>query len=197
MATSPLVDEFLQPKAMLTPGIAGGLTMLITNAVTSQFGLLPNYTGLGISFLFGLLVLYTSASIPRLQLLAYYVLNSLVIFSVAIGTNHAGVGGAKAIEAKQSDTKIADWSPGTPFFANWLDGTVQHRDSIQKSVDAVDAEHAKEALKELRVPVETREDPKQVLSSYVAGTRTAADVDKVARALYASASNETPTGSNE
>jgi hypothetical protein len=30
-------DEFLTPEAMLTPGVAGALTMMITNALGSNF----------------------------------------------------------------------------------------------------------------------------------------------------------------
>ena len=50
------VEEFLQPKAMLTPGIAGGVTMLIANALWVAFSLPPRWTSLALSSLLGLLV---------------------------------------------------------------------------------------------------------------------------------------------
>jgi len=48
--------EFLNPKSMLTPGLAGSTTMFITNVLAAQFSLPPNFTGLFISFAFGLVV---------------------------------------------------------------------------------------------------------------------------------------------
>lgn len=93
--------EFLTPGSMVTPGFAGGMTMAITNVLCSQFGILapgPAYLGLALSFLFGLLV-WASTETPRLLRVIYYVLNSLVIFVVAVGSNT--VGGATAGPARQ------------------------------------------------------------------------------------------------
>ena len=38
------LDKFLSPEAMLTPGAAGGITMLIANALANNFGFTPSYT---------------------------------------------------------------------------------------------------------------------------------------------------------
>src|SRR5438093_2884579 len=86
------VEEFLQPKAMLTPGIAGGVTMLIANALWVAFSLPPRWTSLALSFLLGLLVFVTKGGVPLWQRAVYYLPNSLIIFSVSIGTNYVGVG---------------------------------------------------------------------------------------------------------
>jgi hypothetical protein len=86
------VDEFLQPKAMITPGIAGGVTMLIANALWVAFSLPPRWTSLVLSFVLGLLVFLTKGGVPVWQRALYYLLNSLIIFSVSIGTNYVGVG---------------------------------------------------------------------------------------------------------
>src|SRR5207244_12134573 len=86
------VEEFLQPKAMLTPGIAGGVTMLIANALWVAFSLPPRWTSLVLSFLLGLLVFVATTRVPVWQRAVYYLLNSLIIFSVSIGTNYVGVG---------------------------------------------------------------------------------------------------------
>ena len=51
------VNDFLNPESMITPGVAGGITMTITNTLTSQFSLPGRWTALAISFLRGLLVL--------------------------------------------------------------------------------------------------------------------------------------------
>jgi hypothetical protein len=52
-------DKFLSPESMLTPGLAGGMTMGITNALAFQFNLIapqPALIALILSFLFGLCV---------------------------------------------------------------------------------------------------------------------------------------------
>jgi hypothetical protein len=82
-------DEFLNPKSMLTPGIAGGLTMLITNALVKQFDLPGSWTSLIVSFLFGLVVFAAPTLVFPLRIV-FYLINSLIIFSVAVGTNSAG-----------------------------------------------------------------------------------------------------------
>lgn len=73
---------------MLTPGVAGSLTMMITNALAVNFEMSRAWTGLVLSFVFGLLVLVSSKAL--LQRFVYYVLNSLVIFCVAVGANGIG-----------------------------------------------------------------------------------------------------------
>lgn len=84
------LDEFLNPKSMITPGIAGGVVMLITNTLCLQFPeVTPRWIGILLSFIVGLLAL-VAGEIPKWQRSVYYVLNSLVIFAVAIGTTYAG-----------------------------------------------------------------------------------------------------------
>ena len=112
------VEEFLQPKAMLTPGIAGGVTMLIANALWVAFSLPPRWTSLLLSFLLGLLVFAAKGGVPVWQRAVYYLLNSLIIFSVSIGTNYAGVGLTHP-PARQSNAV----EPGArTFFGDWLRG---------------------------------------------------------------------------
>jgi len=110
------VDEFLQPKAMLTPGIAGGVTMLIANALWVAFSLPPRWTSLVLSFGVGLLVFVAKGGVPAWQRAVYYILNSLIIFSVSIGTNYVGVGLTHP-PAQQSNA--GDQGART-FFADWL-----------------------------------------------------------------------------
>lgn len=86
-------DEFLNPKSMLTPGFAGAATMLITNAFTQHFDVSRGTCALVISFLFGMLVFSAStvgAKIHEKGVL--YILNSLIIFSVSVGSNQVGIG---------------------------------------------------------------------------------------------------------
>ncbi|NPU14978.1 hypothetical protein HL666_29810 [Bradyrhizobium sp. 83002] len=99
---NPLSD-FLTPEAMLTPGVAGSLTMMITNALTVNFAMPRAWVGLGLSFVFGLLVLATTRNL--LQKTVFYVLNSLVIFCVAAGAN--GIGAGASLHAGLSLTTTA------------------------------------------------------------------------------------------
>lgn len=85
------IREFLNPRSMVTPGIAGGVAMLIANTLWLQFEVPPRWTALVVSFLCGLLAL-AGAGLPAWQRLVYYVLNSLIIFSVGVGTNSIGTG---------------------------------------------------------------------------------------------------------
>ena len=115
------VEEFLQPKAMLTPGIAGGVTMLIANALWVAFSLPPRWTSLVLSFLLGLLVFVAmTSSVPLWQRAVYYLVNSLIIFAVSIGTNYVGVGLTHP-PAQQSN---AVQPRARMFFGDWLRDTV-------------------------------------------------------------------------
>jgi hypothetical protein len=89
------IAQFLTPEAMLTPGVAGSLTMMITNALALNFAMPRAWVGLSLSFVFGLLVLVTSRSV--LQKTVFYILNSLVIFCVAAGANGLGAGSAPRV----------------------------------------------------------------------------------------------------
>ena len=82
------LQDFLSPKSMITPGLAAGVTVFVTNAVCSQFDCPRKYMALGLSFILGALV-FVAKGIPRWQSVILYVLNSLIIFSSAIGANNA------------------------------------------------------------------------------------------------------------
>ena len=105
---------------MLTPGIAGGVTMLIANALWVAFALPPRWTLLVLSFVVGLLVFVAKGGGPAWQRAVYYVLNSLIIFSVSIGTNYVGVGLTHP-PAQQSN---AIQPSARRFFGDWLRDTV-------------------------------------------------------------------------
>jgi len=109
------VEEFLQPKAMVTPGIAGGITMLIANALWVAFSLPPRWTSLVLSFLLGLLA-FVATKIPLWQRAVYYLLNSLIIFSVSIGTNYVGVG---LTHPPTQQSNAVETGPRR-FFGDWV-----------------------------------------------------------------------------
>jgi len=78
------LDKFLTPESMLTPGVAGSMSMMIANALSYQFNMPNGWAILVLSFVFGLLVLANDK--PVLTRTVLYVLNSLVVFCVAAGT---------------------------------------------------------------------------------------------------------------
>jgi hypothetical protein len=113
-------QDFLTPEAMLTPGVAGSLTMMIANALAVNFTAPRAWTGLVLSFVFGLLVLASTKSIW--QKAVYYVLNSLVIFCVAVGANGFAVQSASQTAAYFSLTTSAfaqaPAKPGLEYCSN-------------------------------------------------------------------------------
>ena len=85
------MNEFLNPKSMLTPGVAGSLMMFLVNGIGCQFPELSmRYLALGISFLIGSVVWFSEIEgrAPMVQKGIYWVLNSLVIFVVGFGTSN-------------------------------------------------------------------------------------------------------------
>jgi hypothetical protein len=83
-------DAFLQPESMVTPGALGALVMLITNALVNNFPAVSGHMfAIVLSFAFGLVAVVKCDSI--IQKGIYYALNSLIVFSVATGTNSVGL----------------------------------------------------------------------------------------------------------
>ena len=104
------MEKFLTPESMLTPGLAGGMTMGITNALAFQFGLIapgPAFIALTLSFLFGLCVFVSSRKAARAVKLLFWVINSLVIFTVAAGSNALGMA-APPVPPKQLASRAID-----------------------------------------------------------------------------------------
>lgn len=170
------LDDFLNPKSMLTPGVAGTLTMMITNVLSSQFGLQPNWTGLAISFLVGLVVFrsFTFAGMHWGSL--FYILNSLVIFSVAVGTNQGGVTAAKATGLSSTQLATEKMVAQEPFFSNWLDGTVERRKELLTQIQSLDNEKAEKALHNLGIQWSDTESSPQALARFAVNLRTAGEI---------------------
>lgn len=90
------VDDFLKPQSMLTPGVAGGIVMTIANTLWCNFTLEPKWSALVLSFAIGAVV-FKAVSLPVWQRVIYYVVNSLIIFAVAAGTNFVGTKTSEAL----------------------------------------------------------------------------------------------------
>ncbi len=84
-------DKFLTPEAMVTPGVAGSMSMMFGNALHYHFSIPNGWAVLFFSFAFGLLVMAKTE--PMLKRTVLYLINSLVIFCVAAGTVTLGAGG--------------------------------------------------------------------------------------------------------
>src|SRR5256885_5804290 len=107
---------------MLTPGIAGGVTMLIANALWVAFSLPPRWTALALSFLLGLLVFVATPRAPLWQRAVYYLLNSLIIFSVSIGSNYVGVGVTRPPPPQTNVVEPRGPAGTRPSFGDWRPG---------------------------------------------------------------------------
>jgi len=105
------LSDLLGQKSMLTPALAGATTTVITATLSSQFGLPANWTGLVVSLALAF-VLLTSQKLSRGQRLGFGVMNGLVIFSVALGANTAGV--AAVGNAGGTHVERAETAPVTP-----------------------------------------------------------------------------------
>jgi hypothetical protein len=88
----PELNEFLNPRSMLTPGLAGGLTMVISGTLWVHFGLPQKWTALAISLAISLLVV-RGKNIPLWERIIYYGLNTMFIFSMGLGAHTAVSGG--------------------------------------------------------------------------------------------------------
>ena len=83
------MTDFLNPKSMVTPGMAGALVMFLSNAICFQFPeVAPRWVALLLSFVLGGVVI-AAAKLKLLPAAGFWVLNSLIIFAVAAGS--AGV----------------------------------------------------------------------------------------------------------
>ena len=85
------MQDFINPKSMLTPGVAGSLMMFLVNGIVYQFPeLSPRYLALSLSFLLGSIVWVSRSSKDSavLEKLIFWILNSLVIFVVGFGATN-------------------------------------------------------------------------------------------------------------
>lgn len=82
------MNEFLNPKSMSTPGITGALMMLLANSICASFPELAfRYVSLSLSFLIGSIV-FASANLKMWERGAYWIVNSLIIFSMGVGASN-------------------------------------------------------------------------------------------------------------
>lgn len=82
------MNQFLNPKSMSTPGVAGALMMLIANTLCINFPEFPfRYVALILSFLIGAIV-FTASTMKVWERGIYWIVNSLIIFSMGVGSTN-------------------------------------------------------------------------------------------------------------
>lgn len=82
------MNEFLNPKSMTTPGAAGALMMLLANTFCVAFPEVAfRYVALLLSFVIGSIV-FKATELGAWERGAYWFINSMIIFSMGIGTSN-------------------------------------------------------------------------------------------------------------
>ncbi len=104
------MNQFLNSKSMVTPGVAGGVVTLIAGTLSSQFGLPAKWIALLASLLVALLIFFADQAEKLLARLVILVLNTMIIFSVAVGTNVTG----KAVQPEPRSVAAVPMSERIP-----------------------------------------------------------------------------------
>ena len=93
-AKPPVPADFLSPTSSIAPGAAGLIVLLITNAIGAAAGFSRAATALVLSGIIGALIVskYQVNILPRL---GYWIVNSLTIFAIAVGSNATAAGIAR------------------------------------------------------------------------------------------------------
>lgn len=121
------MDQFLNSKSMITPGVAGGVVTVIAATLSSQFGLPAKWIALTASLLVALLIFFADQIGKVAVRLIILLLNTVVIFSVAVGTNATATAAKKPEPPKQTtefppfESTAPEPTP-TPFFHDWFHG---------------------------------------------------------------------------
>jgi hypothetical protein len=105
-----VMKDFLNPKSMITPGIAGASMMFLVNGLLLPFPEITpfaRYLALALSALFSALVVFQDSTISRLERILYWVINALIIFVVGFGTNSLGQSTSSSAAAKKTSQFFA------------------------------------------------------------------------------------------
>ncbi|MDJ0873187.1 MAG: hypothetical protein QNJ87_15650 [Gammaproteobacteria bacterium] len=114
------MDEFLKSKSMVTPLVAGATTTMLTGTVVKYFNLPGAWTALAISLAIGLLA-WADRSVPLIQRILLYILNSITILTVSTGLNEAGVAATRSLEPMETIERSVPRKAEDPrFFTSWF-----------------------------------------------------------------------------
>lgn len=134
------IEEFVNPKSMMTPGIAAAVVATIAGALFSMFGIALPAALIILSFFVGAMVFHSKEfSDPAMKgwvKTFFYVLNSLIIFSMATGTHSVLDKGKRTasssnatsfvstVYAQESQQKPLFLKQERPLFYDWTKPTV-------------------------------------------------------------------------
>jgi len=148
------MNEFLNPKSMLTPGAAGSMVMLITNALCLSFPVgQPQWLALLLSFVFGAFALSASGLKKTLKL-GFWFVNSLIIFSVSVGTakfaaERAETASAETTVPAATSTSMAEPTAIGADLLGWLVPSAVAQEASTPRATALSAEQQKQLLERL------------------------------------------------
>jgi len=110
---SKLPPDFLSPTGSLTPAAAGAVVLLIANSLGAVFNVSRAATALLLSGIIGALIVvkFPASTAARI---GYWLVNSLTIFAVAMGSNGIAVGAATHAQS------TGGGGQPTGFWAPWL-----------------------------------------------------------------------------
>ncbi len=161
------MNDFLNPKSMMTPGACGGLVMFVTNALGMAFDLPTAWTGLTFSFLLGLIV-FAAKEMKFLEKSIYYVFNSLIIFATAFGFTVAG--SRVAYNSPESEPVsmrghgVTFENPDDNRFSFLFEPTAAY---AQEKGPTISTEELKVLRKKARGPLLVEEEGRKFLSSFM------------------------------
>jgi hypothetical protein len=115
------MNEFLNSKSMITPGVSGALVTLVTATLSNQFGLPAKWIALSCSVVIALLIFFADQAGRVVARVIVLLLNAVIIFSVSVGTN-TSVTAATSPPTIQSNPPFEE-APAptpTPFFHPWF-----------------------------------------------------------------------------
>ena len=144
------MSDFLNPKSMLTPGIAGALMMFLANALCATFPEIAfRYVALGLSFALGLIV-FRAAKIGLTEKATYWFLNSLIIFSTGVGASNIAANIERPAQSEPHGAAVAMIGPLVDWFVP--DAAAQTWWSTAARTDASNAGNSGGAAPDVRNP---------------------------------------------
>lgn len=113
--------QLLNSKSMITPGVAGAVVTLIVGTLSSQFGLPAKWVALVTSALIAVLIFFADQAGRVVVRLILLLLNTVIIFSVAVGTNATVTAATRPkVQTERPPFESAPEPTPTPFFHDWF-----------------------------------------------------------------------------
>ncbi|MDP3814232.1 hypothetical protein [Pseudomonas sp.] len=108
------IEEFINPKSMLTPAFASAVVAAVAGALFKGFGLAVPFGSIALSFLICAVIFeskeFKNSTTPKLIKGVLYVLNSLIVFAMATGAT------AVMADDSREDVQLIQQRP---YFYNW------------------------------------------------------------------------------